>query len=96
MELTRLHCLVDSSNPLPVKTIHQLTPYASLYLTEANLTKLSGLFRAQEYPDPYVTVLGLEGTTKELSELSLVVLGSVDNGGVEQETAHLAGSSRSF
>ena len=88
MELTRLHCLVNSSNPLPVKANRQVTPYASLYLTEANLTKLSGLFRAQ---DPYVTVLCLEGTTRELSEIAYVILGSVDNGGVEQETAHLAG-----
>ena len=73
-----------------------MTPYASLYLTEANLTKVSGLFRAGECPDPYVTVLCLEGTTRELSEIAYVVLGSVDNGGVEQETAHLAGSSRPF
>ena len=63
----------------------------SLCLTEANLTKLAGLFRAQDYPDPYVTVLCLGGTTRELSELSLVVLGSVDNGEIEQETVHLAG-----
>ena len=71
-------------------------PYASLYLTEANLTKQSGLFRAREYPDPYVTVLCLEGTARELSEIAYVVLGSVDNGRVEQETAHLAGRGRPF
>ena len=62
---------------------------SSLCVTEANLTKLAGLFRAREYPDPYVTVLCLGGTTRELSELSLVALGSVDYGEVEQETAHL-------
>ena len=56
---------------------------SSLYVSEANLTKLAGLFRAQGYADPYVTVLCLGGTTRELSELSLVALGSVDNGGVE-------------
>ena len=66
------------------------TENSSLYLTEANLTKLSGLFRAQEYPDPYVTVLCLEGTARELSELSLAVLGSVCHEGMEQETAHLS------
>ena len=62
---------------------------SSLCVAEANLTKLAGLFRAQEYPDPYVTVLYLGGTIRELSEITHVVLGSVDNGGIEQETAHL-------
>ena len=73
-----------------------MTGSSPLYLTEANLTNLSGLFRAQSYPDPYVTVLCLGGTTRELSEIAHVALGSVDYGGVEQETAHLAGSSRPF
>ena len=59
------------------------------YLMDANLTKLAGLFRAQEYADPYVTILCLERTARELAELSLVALGSVDCGGVELETAHL-------
>ena len=80
----------------PTRRSSQVNHYSSHYLTEANLTKLSGLFRAGEYPDPYVTVLCLEGTTRELAEIAYVVLGSVDCGGVEQETAHLARSSRPF
>ena len=61
----------------------------SLCLTEANLTKLAGLFRAREYPDPYVTVLCLGGIERELSEAAYVVLGLVDYGEIEQETVHL-------
>ena len=59
---------------------------------EGHLTKLAGLFRAQGYPDPYVTMLPdgcFAGTARDMLEVAHVVLGSVENEAIERETAHL-------